>query len=282
MILLLYAVKATPPAGGINWDAVTAIGALILAAVTLLTLAYAIWTTRRDRKQAAEDRTAADQRLAEERAAGDQRLNDERTHGAEMRRRDRQIANVAVLVARVADIRAHMSDVPGIHSRSAFSSMGATITAHHPSDPETLAAISSLRHGEWAEAAMLGTSETAELAAGRYRTLARLVDDAASEFSSTHDRDLASLRNYARWVLITLRTLAEDETVPPFSEGARPYPMLGVEDGMPVWQPDPIPTRWDVAEADVPVPVSASFASARRTADATASPGQPAADIGAG
>ena len=93
------------------------------------------------------------------------------------------------------------------------------------------------------------------------------MDEAASESSSTQDRDIKSLKNYARWVLLSLRMLAENETVPPFSEGAPPYPMLGVEDGMPVWRPDPIPARWDAAEADVPVPVSAW-----RTEGATASP----------
>jgi hypothetical protein len=76
---------------------------------------------------------------------------------------------------------------------------------------------------------MLGTSEAAELAAGRYRRLAWLVDEAASESSSTQDRDIKSLKNYARWVLLSLRMLAENETVPPFSEGAPPYP--GARDG---------------------------------------------------
>jgi hypothetical protein len=273
MLSLLDAPRTAPATGGINWDALTAIGTLALAVVTLLTLAYAIWTTRRERRQAASDREDAEKRLEAERMAGDQRLRSQQDHEAKMRRRDRQIANVAALVARVADIRAHLSDVPGIYSRAGFASIGTSITAHHPSDPETLAAISSLEHGAWAEAAMLGTSEAAEKAAGRYRTLARLVDEAASEFSSAYDRDLKSLRNYARWVLLSLRMLAEDETVPPFSEGAPPYPMLGLGDGMPVWRPDPIPVRWDAPEVDVPVPVSSGFRVRRAGAS-----GSPAAD----
>ena len=99
MLILLYSLRPAPAAGGINWDSVTAVGTLALAAVTLLTLAYAILTTSRDRKQAAVDRISADKRLEAERNAGEQRLKDERDHAAEVRRRDRQIDRIAVLAA---------------------------------------------------------------------------------------------------------------------------------------------------------------------------------------
>jgi hypothetical protein len=68
-------------------------------------LLYTVLTTRRDRAQAAKDREDADKRLEAEREAGEQRLQDERAHEAEVRRRDRQIANVAVLVGYVADYK---------------------------------------------------------------------------------------------------------------------------------------------------------------------------------
>lgn len=75
-------------------------------------------------------------------------------------------------------------------------------------DPEALGAIDSLRQGAWTEAAMLGTGAAAEEAAHRYRTLVQLVDEAAS-MSPFSDQDEGSLLNYARWVQISLRMLAE-------------------------------------------------------------------------
>lgn len=111
----------------------------------------------------------------------------------------------------------------------------------------------SLRHGAWTEAAMLGTGEAAEQAADRYRTLVRLLDE-ATRTAPFPDRDRDTLRNYARWVLISLRTLADSETVPSISGGSAQRPMLGLADHMPAWLPYPIPPGWDdIAEADPPV-----------------------------
>lgn len=98
---------------------------------------------------------------------------------------------------------------------------------------------------------MLGTGEAAEQAAGRYGMLLIMVDDAASA-DSFSDRDKASLRNYARWVLISLRMLAEDETVPQISKGHRESPGSPWEDGS-VWDPEPLPPGWwDMELADSP------------------------------
>jgi hypothetical protein len=140
-------------------------------------------------------------------------------------------------------------------------------------DEDSLAAITSLRHGAWTEAAMLGTGEAAEAAADRYRTLVRLVDEAAhTEARAFPDRDMAALRNYARWVLISLRTLAEDETMPP-NYGGPVRPLFGLAAHMPAWLPDPIPPGWDdIAEADPPVRLAARLGT-------NAAPGtQPAAE----
>jgi hypothetical protein len=252
MLIALYAARTT--ASGISWNW-TAIGTVALALATFAALGYTILATRRDRAQAARDRAEAEKNLREERAAGNGRLQAEQAHDADMRRRDRQIANAAALVARVAEIRSHMDGVPNAYLRASFSSLGGSPVARRLDEPETLAAIASLKHGAWAEAAMLGTGKAAEVAAGRYRRLADLVDDAASEGSSTQDRDIRSLKNYARWVLITLRMLAENETVPPFTEGARAYPSLGDEEVKRAWRPDPIPAQWESPEVDVPVPV---------------------------
>lgn len=213
MLSLQAAAKAAHAAASTDWsNAGTATGTIALAVVTFVTLLCTVIATTTDRKQAAADRADAEKRLEDERAAGEQRIRDERAHADEVRRRDRQIANAAGLVARVAELQAFMTGVPGSSLRAERPSMSAH--SRNMADEETLHAVSSLRHGAWTEAAMLGTSAAAEAAAERYRTLVRLVDEAAR----THpfpDRDLVTLRNYARWVLISLRTLAENETVPP-------------------------------------------------------------------
>jgi len=58
----------------------TAIGTVALAAATFVALAYTIYTTRADRRQAAADRRDAAQRLRDEREAGERRLRAERDH----------------------------------------------------------------------------------------------------------------------------------------------------------------------------------------------------------
>jgi hypothetical protein len=65
-------IAAAHVAGGAEWDALTAVGTLALAAVTLVALAVTIRITR-------QDRARADKQLKDERDAADARLRDERT-----------------------------------------------------------------------------------------------------------------------------------------------------------------------------------------------------------
>jgi cbb3-type cytochrome oxidase subunit 3 len=255
-MLPLILEKTKPADTGINWDALTAIGTLALAIVTLLTLAYAVWATGRERRQAASDREDAEKRLEDERQAGAQRLRDEREHAAEVRRRDRQIDNVAILVGRVAEMQAFIEKVPGTLLRANRPSMSGRLPADAD---EALRAINSLRHGAWTEATMLGTGEVAEEAAERYRTLVRLFDE-ASRIKTVTDHDLIALRYYCRWVVLTLRTLAEDETVPPLYPGAARRPEFGVTDYKLIWKPVPWPPGWqDIAGADPPIEVTINY-----------------------
>lgn len=184
MLILLDTAKAAPATGGVNWDKWTAIGTLILAAGTLVlalvtfwTLLYTIRATNRDRKQAAKDREDAETRLESERKAGDQRLKDERDHAAEVRRRDRQIDRISVLAARVAEMQAYLDEVPGAALRAGWGRNSPSLQSRSMVGEEALTALNSLRHGAWTEAAMLGTGEAAEQAAGRYLSLLILVDD---------------------------------------------------------------------------------------------------------
>jgi hypothetical protein len=109
------------------------------------------------------------------------------------------------------------------------------------------------------EAAMLGTGNAAEAAADRYRTLLRLLVEASNDRFDSHypDRDRDTLRHYARWALISLSNLAENETVPQPAPGCV-TPQVGSD--LPAWLPDPLPPGWDeMGQADLPVRISAQF-----------------------
>jgi hypothetical protein len=136
-----------------------------LAAATFVALAYTIFTTRRDRRQAAADRLEAAQRLSDERAAGDSRLRQERDYAESLRRMERQADNAQMLARR------------------------------HSEGPAL-------------------------------------------------DRDIRTLRNYARWVRISLVMLAEDGAVPPIAGGSPEVPLSGLAEHMPAWLPHPVPPGW--------------------------------------
>jgi len=105
---------------------------------------------------------------------------------------------------------------------------------------------------------MLGSGEAAQTAADRYRQLVRLVDEAALSSDRLPGRDVDSLRHYAMWVRITLRTLAASETVPPIYGGSAQAPLLGLAEHMPAWMPNPAPDGWnDEVEVDAPLRRSA-------------------------
>ena len=244
MLIALHAAKVTSSSISWNW---TAIGTVALAVLTFATLLYTVLATRRDRAQAKADRQDAEKRLDAERKAGDERVEAERKYAEKVRRRDRQIANVAALAGRVAGTQAHLAAIPGAVHR---------IGQGGQTTKDALAAIWSLRLGAWTEAAMLGTDKTAEAAADRYRALVALLGEASNAQLANRypERDMDTLRNYVRWVLISLSNLAEDETVPTLAPGFPEIPLLGLAEDMPAWLPDPIPAEWDdMARADVPV-----------------------------
>ena len=65
------------------------------------------------------------------------------------------------------------------------------------------------------------------------------------------ERLVGLLRNYARWVRISLRMLAADGSVPRVHDGSPEYPRLGGDGDVPLWQPNPLPPGWyeqEVAE----------------------------------
>lgn len=69
-----------------------------------------------------------------------------------------------------------------------------------------------------------------------------------------------TLLNYSRWVRISLRMLAENETVPPIYGGTPELPILGLADHMPAWLPHPLPPRWEEeAVIDAPTRLAAGL-----------------------
>lgn len=224
-------------------EAWTAIGTVALAAATFVALAYTIFTTRRDRRQAASDRLDAAQRLSDERDAGDRRLRQERDYAESLRRRERQADNAQVLIQRVAGLQPFLATVPGTWLRR-DQLLGPGV--RYRGDEECRAAVDTLRHGAWAETAMLGRGDAAAEAAARYRSLVRLVEDLAHRHLTGPggDRDVRALRNYARWVRISLVMLAEDGTVPPIAGGSPEVPLPGLAEDMPAWLPHPVPSGW--------------------------------------
>jgi len=223
---------------------------------------YTIVSTRRDRRdtearagrdradagrRAAADRADAERRLQDERDLSEQRIREECEADAEIRRRDRLRENATGLIRRISDLQPRMAAIPGLTAREGRLSFFARSSGDDSvkrSNQESRAALESLRHGAWTELAMLGPSEAAAKATERYLELVRLVDDAALR-ESAPDRDVDTLLNYATWVRITLRMLADDDAVPPIYGGSPDYPQLGLAEHMPAWTPHPLPPGWD-------------------------------------
>jgi len=219
----------------------TAVGTLALAAVTFVALFVTIVVTREDRKR-------ADRNLTCERRLAEVRLKQERDHAERIRRRERQADNVRALLQRMAVLQPCLGTVPGVEARIGPSNL----IIPRQSDEECREAMASLTHGALAEVPLLGADNAAQEAAARYRFFVGLVRAAAKDNSSDRERLAGTLRSYARWLKISLRMLAENQTVPMIQDGSTEYPVLGVPDDMPQWQPSPIPPGWH-EEADTEI-----------------------------
>jgi hypothetical protein len=236
------------------------VGTVSLAVLTFVTLLYTIIATTLERRQAATDRTTAEEHLKAEREAGEQRIRDERAHADEVRRRERQATRVVALISYIADLQPFMNVLPAASSHIRISGRFPD-HLQEMGERELITAIRSLRRGAWAEASLLGTSDAAKAAADRYYQLVRLVYKAIGTVT-TPSRDVNTLLNYSRWVRISLRMLAENETVPPIYGGSPELPILGLPDHMPAWLPHPLPPTWEEeAVVDAPTRLAAGLIS---------------------
>ena len=223
---------------GVNSGAWTAVGTIALAVVTVAAVVINIIITVQDRRRAAASLTA-------ERELADARLREERDHAEQVRRRERQADNARVLIQRIAALQPYLPTVPGTFTRHTFPQAKYQPVTHHHGDEACREAISSLQHGAFAEAPLLGQGEAAQIAAGRYRHLVQLILTVANDNGPDEERQTGTLRSYARWVRISLRALAENGSVPLIYGGSPEYPQLGLPEHMPVWQPNPAPTGWN-------------------------------------
>lgn len=224
--------------GGVSSGAWTAVGTIALAVATVVAVVINIVITAQDRRRAAAN-------LDAERARADALLKAERDHAEQVRRRERQADNARVLLQRIAALQPCLPTVPGTWTRHTFPQAEYQPYTHHHGDEACREAIKSLQHGAFAEAPLLGQGEAAQTAADRYRRLVQLVFTAANDNHLDEERSASTLRSYARWVRISLRMLAESETVPPIHGGSPEYPQLGLPEHVPVWQPNPAPPGWN-------------------------------------
>jgi hypothetical protein len=249
-------------------DWLTAGGTVLLALITAITLIATVRITKADRRhdtkiraedraeakkvldgehaRAEHDRADAAQRLDEERELARQRLQDERDHAEKTRRRERQADNAYMLIQRIAAVLPYLDNVPGTWIRRDRQAGGRAPGVRYLGEEECRAAVDTLRQGAWAETIMLGRDHAADEAAARYRCLAKLIESLARSQQAAkpeRERDVRTVRNYARWVRISLGMLAEDGSVPQIHGGSAQSPLLGLAD-MPAWLPDPLPPGW--------------------------------------
>lgn len=265
---LADSILAAPPAaaGPSLADWLTAGGTVLLALITAVTLIVTVRITRADRRhddkiraedraqaatvlgeeraRAERDRADAAQRLQDERELAAQRLRDERDHAEKTRRHERRSDNADALIQRIATLQPYLAVVPGVWIRRDRGPGGHEQGVRYLRDDGCLAAVDTLLHGVWAETTMLGRDDVGAVAAARYRYLVKLVEDLARHRPEKPKRDVRTLRNYARWVRISLRELAEDGAVPPIYGGSPEFPLLGLAEEMPPWLPHPLPPGW--------------------------------------
>lgn len=229
-------------------DSLTAWSTLGLAALTFVTVVTAIaiaargnkrddrlrqadkqaaderFTMARDEAEARliDEREAAEKRLLEERAIAEQRVQDERTFATAERIHERQAQRAAVLLEYVASLRQNLA---------IFEHKSQHVLPNQVS--KSLAELlDMLTAGTHIDAPLLGNAEVEE----RYRTLVHLVlSITAPDFKVTPERTVNNLRNYAKFVKLSLIALVDGTELPKNEGHAHPY--LGITMDNSLWYP---------------------------------------------
>lgn len=189
---------------------------------------------RAEDRQAAElrltdEREAAAKRLQEEREIAERRIAEERAFAAGERVRERQAQRAASLLARVAQLRAGL---PLVRSPKQYA--GANLLK---AEVESL--LKTLVEGAHIDAPLLGNTEVEK----RYRNLVHLVISLANN-PDTSDGNLRDLRNYAKFVKLSLIALVDGTEIPRTDGPEVPFVQRAYNDGS-TWHPTHIPANWD-------------------------------------
>ncbi|MBI4943974.1 MAG: hypothetical protein HY830_24805 [Actinobacteria bacterium] len=248
-LLATVAVAASSSSGGPTWaDAVQAWGTLAAAVVAVGGLGVALWQARAARAAADADRKAADARLRAERADGERRLVEEREFLLHSAKREREIGYSGAMLDRIDDLQRCLDTLPcagpSLSSRKSAASMAPT-NRYHAKLESSQAAVISLQKSARVDAVMLGRPEIT----ARYRTLAHLVLTAYEMELVPDDvksRIAGDLRNFSKYVRLSLQALIDDTEIPP--EEIPPRLDRSRDGGH--WHPTNVPPNW-AAEADL-------------------------------
>jgi hypothetical protein len=221
-----------------DWTGVLAIGTFALVVVTVGATIYQNLRENRlrqeERKNANEqlenERKQADQRLKDERLIAEDRIRDEREFAARERVRDRQAVRAGVLLGRVANLRLNL--------RLLWSFQGPTPESFAKWDAALDALLANLKEGAHVDAPLLGHKVVAE----RYTNLVRLM--LAQGSVEAPAENISDLRNYAKFVKLSLIALVDGADIPSLESESVPRVHRIPGDGE-LWHPNPIPPGWD-------------------------------------
>ena len=227
---------------------------MISAAVTLVALLFAIYSSRRSERRLAEQQAAADKLLGDERAIAEQRLADERAHTERLRQRERQQDSARRLLQHLAELLPMTQVVPYSDSPLVISGDNRASAARH--------AVERLRFGAVADLPGLQDAQAAE----QYKTLVHLavtvargqhMDAAVSEehgkaLLNSERNKLAAidLLRYGVFVRLSLERLIEHgESLDSGLDGAgAAYPMFSRRPGdQSQWSPPMVSQDWTEA-----------------------------------
>lgn len=176
----------------------------------------------------ADEREAAARRLQEEREIAERRIADERAFAASERVRERQAQRAGTLLACVAQLR---EDLPIVRHSKELS-------------PATLAKrtrlVSTLIRGAHVDAPLLGNAEVER----RYRNLVHLINSLTDDVNEPTNGNLLDLRNYAKFVKLSLIALVDGTEIPHTDEPQVPFVQRAYNDGS-TWHPTHTSANWD-------------------------------------
>ncbi|MEY9859746.1 hypothetical protein ABH935_005379 [Catenulispora sp. GAS73] len=180
---------------------------------------------------------AADARhqLEEERSIAERRIIEERAFATAERLHERQTAAAAVLLEYLGDLAPLLWQIP--NTATAMGAMPATLNLR---PLESIDPVKNLVRGAKVQALLLGNQELA----ARYRRLVHLVLTAAHNTDRQFaQRTIGDLRNYSKFVRLSLQALVDGRPLP--DPGVDTYPNLRRSLDKTLWHPINVPLGWD-------------------------------------